>query len=416
MNEIRELILGIDLGRDCAQLSYFDRRQVEARSVPVRAGSAQFEVPMLLCRRTDREEYCIGQEAEYFSAEKGGKLLRGLYDRLGENQSFSLGDAVLSPDEALSHYLRGLLAFLGVVEVEKNTAWVCLTSPSLCPERVLNYRRALMRLGFPAEKILLMDYAESFYYYVMRQKMETWNRSVGWFAFLGDAVSFSRLVIGTGTRPALVRIERGPSVTLPPEGTARDEAFGDYVADCLGTELYSSVQITGTGFDTTWADKSVGRLCQQKRKVFYGNNLFARGACEGAKEKMEDKKLAAVYRFQSDSLVHTEVGMLMTVMGSSGYVPFLESGKNWYDLECSRELILDGTDELVFLSTKEGREDKKQYAMKLPGLPKRPNRTTRLKVSLSYLSQKDCLVRVEDLGFGEMFPSSRQVWTETVQW
>lgn len=54
--------------------------------------------------------------------------------------------------------------------------------------------------------------------------------------------------------------------------------------------------------------------------------------------------------------------------------------------------------------------------MRLPGLPKRPNKTTRLDVKLQYISQDECEIMVTDLGFGEMFPSSGKVWKETTRW
>ena len=41
--------------------------------------------------------------------------------------------------------------------------------------------------------------------------------------------------------------------------------------------------------------------------------------------------------------------------------------------------------------------------MLLTGLPKRPNKTTRLLLKLQYISRKECRITVKDLGFGEMF-------------
>ena len=34
---------------------------------------------------------------------------------------------------------------------------------------------------------MLMDHGESFYYYSLTQKRETWNRSIGWYSFEQDA-------------------------------------------------------------------------------------------------------------------------------------------------------------------------------------------------------------------------------------
>ena len=80
-----------------------------------------------------------------------------------------------------------------------------------------------------------------------------------------------------------------PHLTAPEEEgekavEARDEAFRDFIKETLGTGLFSSIQITGYGFSPDWAKISIGSLCMQRRKVYYGNNLFAKGACAAGKK------------------------------------------------------------------------------------------------------------------------------------
>ena len=75
-----------------------------------------------------------------------------------------------------------------------------------------------------------------------------------------------------------------------------------FIKNTLGKELYSSIQINGEGFDQEWAQKSVKLLCYQRRKVFYGNNLFARGACSAGAERVINHDLKD-YRYMSSSLV-----------------------------------------------------------------------------------------------------------------
>ena len=58
--------------------------------------------------------------------------------------------------------------------------------------------------------------------------------------------------------------------------------------------------------------------------------------------------------------------------------------------------------------------DRKTYAMMLPNLPKRPNRTTRLRLHVKGISAVKCHVKVKDLGFGEMYPASDKEWLETL--
>ena len=415
MNEIRDLIIGIDIGKEYTQICYYDRKAEEARSLSMKVGTSQYEAPGCLCYRAEHDDYCVGLEAEYFAREKGGIMVGNIYDICRREEKPQVAGEEKDPAELLSCFLKGILRFLGIQDIVKNTKCLCITSPELTGVQVRNYQKACSLVGFPAEKYMLMDYGESFYYYALGQKRETWNRSVGWYTFTGENVTFRKLTINGSVRPFLVKMEEPVSTQLPSEDEIRDVEFCRFVTKTLGKELFSSVQITGEGFDQQWAQQSVRLLCHQGRKVFYGNNLFAKGACIAGKDRLEDKKLKG-YRFLSDSLVTTDVGMDMRVMGSPAYYPLIEGGYNWYECGAGCELILDDTEELVFVVGIPDEPEKRRVAMSLPGIPKRPNRTTRLSLELKYVSPKDCEITVKDLGFGEMYPSSGKVWKELVRW
>lgn len=415
MNEIRDLIIGIDIGKEYTQICYYDRKAEEARSLSMKVGASQFEAPGCICYRADHGDYCVGLEAEYFAREKGGIMIGNIYDIGRKEETIQVAGEERSPAELLACFLKGILKFLGIQDIVKNTRCLCITSPELNAQQVRNYQKACSLAGFPREKYMLMDYGESFYYYALGQKRETWNRSVGWYAFAGDQVTFRKLTINGASRPVLVKLEDPVSTKLETEDEIRDMEFYRFITRTLGKELFSSVQITGEGFDQQWAQQSVKILCHQGRKVFYGNNLFAKGACVAGKDRLEDKKLKG-YRYLSDSLVVTDVGMDMRVMGSPAYYPLIEGGSNWYECSVSCELILDDTKELVFVVSLPEENEKKRVAMALDGLPERPNRTTRLSLTLKYVSSRDCEITVKDLGFGEMFPSSGKTWRELVRW
>lgn len=415
MNEIRDLIIGIDFGRESSQICYYDRKAGEPRSFSMKVGAAQYEAPTCLCRRVEQEDYCVGLEAEYFAREKGGILIDGLYERCRKEDAVLVAGETREPCELLAFFLKGMLKFLGVMEVLKNIKCLVITSPELGEIQVRNYQKACEILGIPQEKYILMDHGESFFYYVMTQKLEMWNRGVAWYAFTPEEVTYRRMAMNFGTRPALIRL--GDPVTAKlPEGEERDQEFLKFIQETIGSELLSSIQITGRGFDQEWAAESVKQLCCQKRKVFYGNNLFAKGACAAGIEKTENKALKG-YQYLSDSLVLTDIGMDMRVMGSPAYYPLIESGKNWYECKAYCEFILDDVKELVFTVNRplEGGE-KKRIAMALPGLPVRPNKTTRLSLSIAFVSPEECRIEVKDLGFGDMFPASGKTWKESVKW
>ena len=73
--------------------------------------------------------------------------------------------------------------------------------------------------------------------------------------------------------------------------------------------------MVGDGFDQEWAQRSTPYLCRNQRHVFYGNNLYVKGACYGAKEKCGEENLKG-YLYISSSLVRKNVSMEVVTGGS----------------------------------------------------------------------------------------------------
>lgn len=415
MNEIRDILIGIDFGPEKSQICYYDRKDNTPVSMPMKVGSSQYEASTCLCKKTHQKGWSFGLEAEFFAREYGGILVENLYGISDSEEKLQVQEEEMAPWELLALFLKELLKILGTIEPVKHTKCLVITTPVLTARRVKNLRKACESLGLAKGQFLLVDYSESFFYYAFSQRPDTWNRNVAWYAFSQDRVAFRKLSMNIATKPVLVRLEEEVSASLSQEPVDRDIDFYQFIQHTMGTDLYSSVLMTGEGFDTKWAQKSVPALCRQQRKVFYGNNLFAKGACYAAKEKLEDKKLKG-YLYAGDALVKTNVGMELMIMGSKAYYPLIEAGSNWYECSAYCELLLDDKTELTFLVNHMGNTEKSKVSMALPGLPNRPKKATRLSVELVFTSVKDCVITVKDLGFGELYPSSHRVWKETVQW
>ena len=417
MNEVRDVIVGIDFSKNATQLAYYDRRLEKPQSVAEVAGTSNYEIPTALCRRADNYEFCVGTEALFFAREKNGALVEDLYDATESEVDIRVGETLLAPYKVLAEFFLGILRMLGLQDPVRDIKCLVLTLPSLSPVQVGNLTLAVQEMGFLREEYILQGYDQSFFYYAMTQRRENWNRNIGWYAFTDTHVSFQKLSVqtGAGSTPVTVRLRQMDSQWLPQDPTRRDNDFASFVHQTLGEDLYSTILLTGEGFSTDWAVKSKATLCQQQRKVFFGNNLFVKGAVAAGKERLENNKLKG-YRFLCDSMVLVNVGMEMKIMGAPAYHPLIEAGKSWYEYHPSCDFLLDGVSDLVFIVSKAGEAEKSKVVMHLPGLPDRPRKTTRLHLEMSYTSQEDCDIVVEDLGFGEMFPSSGKTWTETVRW
>ena len=208
-------------------------------------------------------------------------------------------------------------------------------------------------------------------------------------------------------------VKRGPKAALSIEPMERDRDFCHLMGEAMGNEIYSSVFLVSEEFDLAWADNSLRQLKKNQRRIFGGTNLFAQGACFSAREKVEERRLKG-YLFLGNDLVRYNIGMEMMINGSPTYYALIAAGVNWYEAEKECELILDGTEELEFVVSSMESGKRNRYTMKLDGLPKRPPKTTRIRLRLEYDSPVTCQITAEDLGFGDMFPASHKTWHETM--
>ena len=85
------------------------------------------------------------------------------------------------------------------------------------------------------------------------------------------------------------------------------------------------------------------------------------------------------------------------------------AGTNWYEARASVDFILDDVDALELIVAPVGSARVEKVNLSLDELPARPNKTTRIELILSFISEKCMTVRVIDRGFGELFPGTGTV-------
>ena len=83
-----------------------------------------------------------------------------------------------------------------------------------------------------------------------------------------------------------------------------------------------------------------------------------------------------------------------------------KEGSNWYDCRTTADLILDQASSIRLKIKKTGEKLTVFENISLDAFQKRPNKTTRVRLILTFTSEHTAMVRVQDLGFGEFFPSS----------
>ncbi len=412
--EKRNIIAGFELGEKNSQITIYDRKENNASCVPVKVGGSDSEFATALSKKEDSQQWHFGREAQYFAAQQQEILVDNLYELCRDNKEAEVGTKCYKASELLAVFLREGLRLAGISEPSQELSALMVTVPGITRELVENVRAAFQELGIARGRGFLQDYDESFYYYTLYQRPDIWSRKVGMFLFEDREVSFKSLDMNDKTRPVLVSVGQGERMTLPEDPREKDSAFQGMIERAFGDEVYSSVFLMGDGFSRDWAKKSVLLLCRHRRHVFMGNNLYVKGACYAAKEKIEERMLKG-YLFVSRDLVRHNIGMEMTVNGSNTYYLLIPAGINWYEAVRDVEILLNGERDLTFSVSSMDDGTRNRYSMELPGLPERPDKATRLHLHLEYISPGECTIEVRDEGFGELFPSSGLVWKEIMR-
>lgn len=276
-------------------------------------------------------------------------------------------------------------------------------------------KTAMQVMGVPESRIYIQTRQESFCAYVLNQPRELWRYQAVLFSYEGEILQGMALNVNSRSAPILARVEEEESWKVPLSGLTpeeKDEEFLHLIREVFTNRPVSSVYLVGEGFEEKWYTESLKLLCSGRR-VFAGNNLYAKGACYRAAWAVNQQ--AAPYVFLGADKISYNVGLRTPGVGKNSIYTLLNAGQSWYEAKAECEVLLyeDCVVEFI-LQPMQGSESLKKSLL-LEGLPERPARATRLRIAVEFLRVDSLKIEVWDLGFGELFPSSDLHWTEEIE-
>jgi hypothetical protein len=189
-----------------------------------------------------------------------------------------------------------------------------------------------------------------------------------------------------------------------------DREFADIASQVCKRTAVSSVYLIGEHYSEEWMKESLRSLCMGRR-VFQGNNLYSKGACHAMLERLNPSEVGKAYVFLGEDKLKSNIGMNILSQGQETYFALLDAGVNWYEAEQTFEFYVRGGNELELqiasLIGKENRTVRIALEDMLPGM-------SRLKAHLFLTGEKELVVEVEDLGFGNFRPATNHVWHKEI--
>lgn len=268
-------------------------------------------------------------------------------------------------------------------------------------------------LEIPRERVHIISKTESFVYYVMSQKREIWSNQVGLFDLSDQHLCYYEMKVQREEGKMQVmadweELEEGfhLDVLESPAGVRMaDRILSSCAERILQDRLFSSIVLTGRGFEhTDWAPELMHQLCS-RRRVFVEKALFSKGALYKAEDYLLEKS-AYSFRCICEGRLKQTVSVKIQKRDREGLLVLADVGDSWYEAKRTAEFLVAGALELEFVIASMDSQKKKLVKLPFEGFPKRPDRATRIQLSIGFSNETTMIVVIRDLGFGELFPAT----------
>lgn len=422
-------VLGYDLGNKFSQISFLALNSSAPETLSLLAGKELFNIPTLLCRRSDCAQWFIGREAEKaVESDKSCIPVSDLLDKAISGEKIEVAETLYDPGALLTLFIKRSLSLLSMEMPVDDITAIMFTTDTISTDITEALKPVISGLCMNNCKMMLQTYEESLYYYMLYQPDNLWQGDV-----IACDYDFNRLTIydmsyNRKTVPIVVTVEKAVTDELAANqqetmdsDAARREKL-DYNDDILlerlkricGSRTVSSAYLLGDGFKKKWYLKSLEYLCRN-RHVFQGSNLFSKGASIAAKEKVNPGDMADRYVLLDSTKLKSNIAINVMNKGTETTRSMLDAGINWYDAGAETDIILEEGNTVELLSIPAANPVPERVNVELEGLIERPPFKTRLHIKLSLASVDTLHVFVKDMGFGEIYPSAGQTWEKDIK-
>lgn len=412
----KKYLLGIDIGETFCQISYLNTRRLTAGMDPHTfsyvTGREEFNIPAVAFQDPESGRWTFGNEALDLSAQCGKDPVSHLLTCAGQETEES-GEGGYT--QILIAFLKYCLSLLSVEVTSEEIEALTFTTADMSRKNAEILRKAAEMLFPGFDKVAYEEHIKSFYHYVLMQDEEQRRQSV----LLVDGWSDTELVLYTlsfnkKTRP-IVCFPQEHRLRIPADADAaeKDRILFSEVRELMKEKEFSAAYLTGEALGGGWMKDSLNLICRGRR-AFQGDTLYSKGAADSTMAACGLASKADKYFYLSRDALRCNIGMECLKKGRPVYQALLDAGAEWYDAAAQIDVLLEDGDEIVLLETSVDRGEEREIAVKLENMPVRPRATTRLRVRLGMTSADRMRLEAEDLGFGEIFPSTGMKWEQEI--
>lgn len=404
------IVIGYDLSDSITQVSFSKVEEKNISSLATVIGSEKYTIPTVLAKRKRVNQWYYGDEAQKAADMDQAILVDHLLERAIAGNAIVLEEEEFSPITLLAMFMKRTLSLVNLTTPWQLAECIMLTVETLDAATITALKEVVSELPIESGKIRVQSYLESIYYYTIHQPPELWQNQVMVLDYSHHRLKTYRLSMNRRTRPVVAFIEELEQNEMRERN---DSDMAEIAIGLLEGNMVTSIYLIGDGFEGDWMKESLKILCDRHR-VFQGKNMYTKGACYAALERVQPSELEEGYVYLGRDKLKCNVGMKLLRSGSEVYDPIVDAGVNWYDVNETREVLLGREKEVRLVLTPLTGKNARYAVIRLYDLPDRPERCSRIRIKLSMKSDNVMSIKIIDLGFGELFPSTGRSFQEEI--
>lgn len=404
------VILGIDLNDRYAMISYYQLNMKEPETVSPIAGGESYQIPTLLAKRKYVGQWFYGDDAKKMAKTSEVICVDGLVKRAVNGESVRIEDETYEAWELLALFLKKVMDLPMKLGNITSCDRLVLSVERLSKENMEVFWKIAPKLGLMPEQFRVVDHKESFYYFALSQPEVLWMHDVYLFENDGKNLFYYGLKRNTRTTPQVISIKE--SIKVPQDlGEDKDKEFLQLLQRSFENQVVSTVYLIGDGFEGGWMNESLTYLCRGRR-AFMGNNLYSKGACYAGYVREYPDGWNYIYIGENE--MKFNLSLKVRNRGELAFHTLISAGKNWFETKGECEVILSGAEGIDFWKQLPNSREAVIETLELTDLPTRPDRTTRLRITATPVSDEKIEVQIRDMGFGEIYRSTDKTWKYTM--
>lgn len=421
MSEGSNVYVGFDLCNDYSQISCYDKKTYEPKSICVANDDNKYLIPTVLAVRKDTSDWYFGEDAIILANNKDGVLVNNIIDAIIKQEPIDVSGKRYTGVALLEKFFRKCLSLLKKYNPNEKIDKLMITIKEQDMNLINSIYDSLENLGLQKDRVCIQSHAQSYLYYTLSQKKELWLNDIGLFDFDESGLKYYQISINRKVSPFIVTItDKDFSDILSYElfneigvNERLTYIFENIAKSELHKHIISTLYVTGKGFEGKWVDEILKELCIGRR-VFKGQNLYTKGACYAAKELFDVEKKLSNFIFISDEMITSTISIKAYYNAKIREIVLAKAATAWYDVEQKIDIILDDEYELELIITDVMNRQSISQIIALEGLSPRQNKMTRLEIKAKFEDEHTCVVTVKDKGFGEFYPSSNRIYEKVI--